>query len=80
MLTQSTTISDVTPQGLDILGNIVEAYRREALDAGDDSVMHDVLASLVLNSEQLHTFVQCLARQIEQNGETQCFVEGGLGI
>jgi len=79
----------------DVLGGVIEAYRREGFDAGYQRATQDLLACLVLSSEQflceqassgqelrrvLYAFVDRLERQLDRNAQAHGYVEGGLGI
>jgi len=83
-------------ENVDFLGQVIGAYRREGFDAGYRQASRDLLACLVLNSEQflserpegarqelrrvLYAFVDRLERQLDQNWRERGYVEGGLGI
>jgi hypothetical protein len=87
--------SSIQPANVTLYGDLFKAYRREGFDAGYRQATQDLLACLVLKSEQfiaehprsdhelrklIYTFVDRLERQIDRNAANRGFVEGGLGI
>jgi hypothetical protein len=80
----------------DVLGGVIEAYRREGFDTGYRRATLDLLSAMVLNAEEflheqpgdaarklrptLYAFIERLERQVERDAQSHRYVEGGLGI